>query len=136
MNRQITRMLLYALLCVPLLAATGCRRRDYNGTWQGTTSQDKPISFTVENGRIKKVSLNYRMECTRGGFCPLEARLESEVSAEDSISGDAIRVKLSNDIEVKGSFTSGTDASGEMKILYKRPPCECHANATWNVKKQ
>ena len=33
----------------------------HDGTWSGTTSQDKKISFTVADGLLRKLSLEWRL---------------------------------------------------------------------------
>ena len=136
MNRHVTFALLIFVLCVLVLTASGCRTRDYSGTWKGTTSQGKPISFTVKDGAIIKAAMEYKLDCKRGGFCPIEGSLEGDVTAPNTIKGDEFTFQLAGGAEVKGKFTSGTDSNGELKLESKAQACDCSATATWNAKKQ
>ncbi len=131
MRRQLT----FAAVATLVLTSAfmfGCSR-NYDGKWEGTTSQGKTLTFTVAGGVITKTRVEYELKCERGGFCPLGGSIELETSAEISSNGFSARIGQGS---FSGKFDSGTSAKGELTAEQTNPQCGlCKANVTWTAKK-
>lgn len=133
MNRRLPKTLALAITLVAGFALTACRPHNYNGTWQGQTSQGKTISFTVADNAITRAKLECKLECQFGGFCPTESSFEGDVTAH--LDGSSFSASLGT-ATFSGKFDSDTTASGEMKSTTTSPQCgECKSAVTWNAKK-
>lgn len=123
------------VIVVALLALlfSGCRSVDYNGTWQGQTSEGKVISFTVANNAVTRAKLACKLQCQLSGFCPTESSFEGDVTAPLDGSGFSATVEGAT---FSGKFDSDTTSSGELKVNTSSPQCgECKAAVTWTAKK-
>ena len=120
-----------ALLACLLLS--GCRSIDYNGTWQGQTSEGKVISFTVTNNALTRAKLACKLQCQLSGFCPSESSFEGEVTAP--LDGNTFSATAQS-ATFTGKFDSDTTSSGELKVNTSSPQCgECKSAVTWSAKK-
>ena len=123
-------MVVVLLACVSL---TGCRSHDYNGTWQGQTSEGKVISFTVTNNALTRAKLACKLQCQLSGFCPSESTFEGEVTA--TLDGNSFSATVQS-ATFTGKFDSDTTSSGELKVNTSSPQCgECKSAVTWTAKK-
>jgi hypothetical protein len=115
----------------------------YNGTWQGTTSQGKNISFTVQNSGITSITVDYKIQ---GDYCTVEGSITTNFAIAQPITGNSLSIIKTGSgpsalsYTVQGTFTSSTAASGNLDFMYKQsypyPSCNGNASATWNVTKQ
>lgn len=133
MRLRIFQTLAIAITLVAVVVVTGCRSPNYNGIWQGQTSQGKVISFTVTDNAITRAKLECKLECQLSGFCPTESSFEGAVTAK--LDGDSFSASVGS-ATLSGKFDSDTTASGEMKVNTSSPQCgECKSAVTWSAKK-
>ena len=126
-SRLVTAILLACLFTL------GCNTRKYDGKWEGTTSQGKGISFTVNGGVVTTSRLEFELQCERPGFCPAGGSVEQDLGAK--ISGSSFSASLER-ADVSGKFDSDTSASGELKAEQTSAQCgKCSASATWTARK-
>ena len=114
----------------------------YNGTWQGTTSQGKNISFTVQNSGITSITVGYKIE---GDYCTVEGSITTNFAIAQPITGNSFSIiktgsgPIALSYTVQGTFTSSTAASGDLDFTYKQsypnPSCNGNASATWSATK-
>lgn len=129
-------------LMLPLLAVcagsdgpVSPERRDYNGTWLGTTSQGGAISFTVENNGVLTLNVMYLLS---GGSCAYSG-VESQ---RNPLRYPDLALPISNDRftmseagqSVSGTFTSSAAASGSG--TYAASGCGSRASITWTAAKE
>ena len=115
------------------LSPLGCNPNKYDGKWEGTTSQGKQISFTVNGGVVTTSRIEFELECERPGFCPAGGSVEQELKTK--ISGGSFAASLER-ADLSGKFDSETSASGQLKSEQTSPQCgRCTASATWTAKK-
>ena len=133
MNRRVLHSLAVVTTLLAGFTLTGCRPHNYNGIWQGQTSEGKTISFNVNDNAITRAKLECKLQCQLGGFCPTESSFEGDVTAK--LSGNSFSASLGR-ATFSGKFDSDTTSSGEMKAETTSPQCgECKANVTWTAKK-
>lgn len=119
-----------ALLLVAVFAAAGCK---YDGKWEGTTSQGKTLSFTVNGGAITSAKVEFELKCERPGFCPSGGSIEQDLSAK--VSGNIFSAAMGK-ATLSGRFDSEAQATGELKIEETNPQCgDCNARIPWTAKK-
>lgn len=116
-----------------ILAAAACSTRKFDGKWEGTTSQGKTISFTVNGGVVTSTRVEFELKCERAGFCPAGGSAEQDLKAKlsgNSFSGSIGKANLS------GQFNSDTTAAGNLKVAENDSRCgACNADVTWTAKK-
>ena len=112
-----------------------CRSRDYSGTWKGTTSQGKEFSITIQDNKVAKMAVAYKLDCRKGGFCPTEGSISGDVD-KSSIESGKLTASFGNGT-VTGTFDSENSASGELKVAApEQSGCDCSADIKWTAKKQ
>lgn len=104
--------------------------RNYNGTWAGTTSQGKLISFTVSGTKVKDMSISYSLS----GNCYHSGGLTIFYQSYP-ISGNSFSISESTNIS--GTFLSGNSASGTFSVISGGNPsgCTSTASGTWTANK-
>lgn len=133
MHFKLSQTLAIAITVVAGIALTSCRSYNYNGIWQGQTSQGKVISFTVADNAITRAKLECTLECQIGGFCPTESSFEGDVNAK--LDGNSFSASVGT-ATFSGKLESDTAASGEMKMITSNAQCgECKSAVTWTAKK-
>jgi hypothetical protein len=134
MQDDFKKLLLIVITSAFSLSVLSCAARDHNGNWEGKTSQEKTLSFTVQNNTITNAKLEYALKCERGGFCPTEGSFAGDIGQE--INGDSFSAKLAS-ATLSGKFDSDKTSSGELKVEENNPYCgKCSASVTWTAKKQ
>jgi len=123
--------------------------------WEGRTSQDKQLSFTIANGAVTKVSLDWvlplgRMCATPGSpvgitqtggqnnmffYANSPGNESPQVTAgafrlTRELSGPPARVKM----VLTGRLSSGNEASGTLALSSE--DCQGSATLTWTAKRQ
>jgi hypothetical protein len=105
---------------------------DYSGSWSGTTSQGKSISFTVVPAGITQLRIEFRVSgfgCTVSGTITFGYPTPKPISGNTfTFSGSAIDLSYS----ISGTFDSTTTASGTMNITTSGG-CSGSANFTWSA---
>jgi hypothetical protein len=133
MHLRISQLPAIAIIVISAAVLPGCRPANYNGTWQGQTSQGKVISFTVTDTVEKRAKLACKLDCQVSGFCPTESSFEGDVNGK--LNGSSFSATLDNAV-LSGKFDSDTASSGEMKMTTNSPQCgECKSSVTWTAKK-
>ena len=133
MNVKNFQSVAIALALLACLLLSGCRSVDYNGTWQGQTSEGKVISFTMANNALTHAKLACKLQCQVSGFCPTESSFEGDVTA--TLNGNSFSATVEGAI-FTGKFDSDTTSSGELNVNTSSPQCgECKSAVTWTAKK-
>jgi hypothetical protein len=108
---------------------------DYNGVWSGTTSQDKEISFTVENNAV--ISDTFELEM-RGNGCTTNSKGTFGIDApivdgsfEDSTDNSFIGTSHA----ISGKFDSETTASGTFRFSQTKG-CPGSVEVEWTATKE
>jgi hypothetical protein len=110
----------------------------YDGTWQGKTSQGKPVSFKILNRFLAHIDLAYTGagKDADAGSCSDETN-EAKVSAMLSLRGTSFTLMKETEqltLKVMANFPSDTSAEGTFEVTQKS---DCHAkiSGTWTAKK-
>ena len=126
----------------------GCKKSDnpvtagesYDGTWSGTTSQGKRLSFTVSGSAVASTTVGYKIV---GASCTVEGSSYTTYSSPTKIAGSTLTVVNSgSDLSytIQGTFTSGSSASGTVNLAYHSYgggfSCDGTANASWSAQKK
>ena len=96
------------------------------GVWSGTTAENRSVSFKVFGGAVRGFSYSYPIQ---GPGC------SSSVSASVSgvpISGNSFAIQL-GDLNLTGSFTSSTTASGSLADKFSSGSCSGQLATTWTA---
>lgn len=103
------------------------------GEWEGTSSTDSPIQFTVENDKITYVNLNYAINT---GGCSASGSFGTTPD-DGAIQDKKFNVILTNSDNVKftfaGTFDSNNKANGTLNISGKTYCGDTNADATWTA---
>jgi len=103
------------------------------GEWEGKSSSDSPISFTVEKNVITFANLNYAINT---GGCSASGAYGTSVEAP--ITNQAFLFVLTNSDEVKftfaGKFNSNNEAAGTLSIKGKTFCGDADEQLTWTAK--
>lgn len=103
------------------------------GDWEGTSSSDSPIQFTVQDGKISYVNLNYAIF---SGGCSASGAYGTTVD-NSALQDDKFTVILTNSDQVEfiftGSFESKNHASGSLKITGKTFCGDVAEEFTWTA---
>jgi hypothetical protein len=98
-------------------------------SWTGTTSQGKPISFTVSDDVVTSVAIKWRHG---GARCPL---LNSGIEVSPLDIPIVEGVFTIQDPSIVGTFESDTTASGTARFTTNKRGCKA-ASVTWEARKQ
>jgi hypothetical protein len=85
---------------------------DYDGAWNGTTSQGKPISFVVESNAVTSFSLQAEAQ-GNGCTTKVESTLGMNVPIVDGAFEHSTKVGDATHT-IQANFSSGTSASGTL----------------------
>lgn len=97
----------------------------YDGTWNGTTSQGRPISFVVSGRAIISVTAQYALSGTCTG--PLPVGSTSNYTPALAITGNSFSTN-----GFSGTFSSSSAASGSYSTSIGTG---CSVNVTWTASK-
>lgn len=105
---------------------------NYDGTWNGTTSQGKALSFTVSASKITSITISYTLT---GNCSPNPTGATVTLSGGNSISGTSF--SITGGTALSGSFSSATASSGSFTINFtgNPPGCSSTASGTWTASK-
>jgi hypothetical protein len=115
---------------------------DYNGNWSGTTSQGRPITFTISSNRLQTFSIGYSVSgggCSASGTSTITYNTPPTVNSSGfvvSITGTG-NPRLSYNATV--NFNSTSSASGSVSFTFTQssplPACSGTASATYSLTK-
>ena len=115
---------------------------DYNGTWNGTTSQGRAISFTIANNRLQTFSIGYSLS---GGGCTTSGTSTVTYSSPPTVSSAGFVVsiigvgnpRLSFNATVDFDSTSSAHGSASFTFTQTSPlaPCTATGSATFTLTK-
>lgn len=113
---------------------------NYDGTWSGTTSQGKAISFTILNNAITRISIGY---LASGGGCNTEGSTTITYTTPKPISGDSFTITSTGSgnpalgFTVSGTFSSASTASGNASFTFQQsfplPTCSGTGSGSWTA---
>ncbi len=127
------------LLFVISLQSINCKKENessaapnYDGTWTGTTSQSKALSFTVSGNKITSITIAYSLS---GNCSPNPTGATVTLNSGNSISGNSFTI--TGGTAVSGAFSSANAASGSFSINFtgNPPGCSSTASGTWTATK-
>lgn len=103
------------------------------GTWSGSTSQSRALSFTVTAQGITSATLEYQLS---GSSCSLTSTVTVSGSSPVPITNGqfdtgSFPIGSSSTMRATGRFTSATQANGTIEISDGR--CGGSLNLTWNA---
>lgn len=134
MSRRICRLLIALLMLISALSVAGCASRQYDGEWEGTTSDNHTLKFTVSGGVITMTRVEFDMSCEQRGLCPGGGLIEEDIGAK--VSGNSFSTLIDGKATFSGKFDSETAASGQLNVQVKDTSCgACAGSATWTAKK-
>lgn len=113
-----------------------------NGSWSGTTSQGKKISFSVSQNGIDTFSIEFDdLGCGFGGTIGLTITPPIPIQNNAfSYTSPRSYTGLGTDYTFAGTFRSGTAADGQLDLTqttsYPYVSCNEHATITWSTTKQ
>jgi hypothetical protein len=101
----------------------------FDGTWSGTTSQGRSLTFTVADNTVTAYKIGIDLPSS-GGSCP------SGMITSATVSLPIVDNKFSGSLS--GSFDSATAAKGSYKWTVSIPTQGCYASGTveWTASKQ
>ena len=104
----------------------------FDGVWTGTTSQARPLSFTVVNNGITMLSFEWVVPaCGVAGRTTTTFNIPLPISASGTFSANVSSVPLSYAISGALGSTAGT---GTFTFNFSDPlMCTGSSNATWSV---
>ena len=114
----------------PTLTATPLP--DYNGEWNGTTSQDKAISITIENNEVTSLIMEID---TQGSGCT--TNFKGALKLNVPVADGAFEGKLSvynGELAINGTFDSQKSVSGNF-IYTDTGGCPSSAEVEWSATK-
>ncbi len=104
------------------------------GEWEGTDTEDSPISFRVENNAITFANLNYFVNT---GGCSFSGTLANSVD-DAAIKNSEFTLTLTNSDDVKftlkGKFESNNAASGTLAVQGKTFCGDTDAETKWTAR--
>lgn len=104
-----------------------------DGEWEGTSSTDSPLQFTVEDNKITYANLNYAVNT---GSCSASGAYGTSID-DGAIADKKFTVILTNSDGVKftfaGTFTSNAEAAGTLNVQGNTFCGETDANVTWTA---
>ncbi len=108
---------------------------DYSGSWNGTTSQGKSISFTIVNNEITHFSFEFEWMSTTG--CSVSGTVSNDYASPLPISGNTFTISGTiPDLSYTftGTFSSETTANGTSNLTASGT-CPSTASPTWSANK-
>ena len=106
------------------------------GSWSGTTSQGRALSFTIIAGGLASASLDWRLN---GATCSYDAQATLSSSSPTPVTTPSFTAtyplagSFGADFTISGTFTSSTAAHGTLVIA--DVSCNGTLNATWSAAK-
>ena len=108
---------------------------NYSGSWNGTTSQGKSISFTIVDNEITHFSFEFQWTSTTG--CSVTGTVSNDYGTPLPINGNTFTINGTiPDLSYTftGTFSSETTANGT-STLTASGTCPSTANPTWSANK-
>ena len=125
------RFTLFALLATVGCGDGGTGPISYDGMWSGTTSQGRPISFTVAGNAVTVATIGYSAS---GNCSPVPTGSTITPGVPLPINGTSISITFGGGT-ITGTFSSATAASGTFSVSFAGIPSGCSSNAsgTWTA---
>jgi hypothetical protein len=132
----ILALLIFSSTCKsPESPDDGDLQTDYSGSWSGTTSQGKSISFTIVDNAITHFSFEF--EWRSGTGCSVSGNVSSDYGTPIPINGDTFTISgnITNlSYTFNGTFSSVATANGTSDLTASGT-CPSTANPTWSANK-
>jgi len=111
---------------------------DYSGSWSGTTSQGKDISFTISNNAFTQFMFGWAIGSSYGDLTINYTTPKAISGSTFTISGSVLVMAYPSTIylnySVSGTFTSSTTASGTANFYFSGG-ASGSSSATWSANK-
>lgn len=116
----------------PIAAAPG-NFTTLNGEWEGTSGDDSPLSFTVEDGVVTYLNLNYAIN--DGGCSVSGLKADAVDDGEIQDSNFSVTMQDSDGVAytLAGAFDSNNQAAGTLTIKGKTFCGETDASFDWTA---
>ncbi|MBI3932082.1 MAG: hypothetical protein HY317_01580 [Acidobacteria bacterium] len=134
---------LKTLLCTTLIAAAGAGPQ---GTWKGTTSQDRPIELRLREGSLSFLKVGWRLTFDKpcpppGSRIPAASRsdthvmrFQAPVPLEDGALRTRVGIGRDLDLVLEGTFDADGAASGEILLeTIESSPCRGRTTLKWKA---
>jgi len=124
---------------VPAAPAQAPSPAGLDGSWNGDSGKDLPVSFTVGNNQLSDIYVSYRVQ--KEGGCTSFASFTSDNKATiqgKSFTATGKKDQMNDHVEftMNGTFTSDSEASGTLKWTGKSNLCgDIDVQANWTAKK-
>lgn len=137
----ITALLLMGGSALALPGGTAAQElaQTYDGSWNGTTSQGRPLGFAVQGNLITGVSFGYDMRPQ----CGVSGTTWVLLSSGAPITGNTFTASSQGfgssalSSTLSGSFSSPDEASGTLQLSYvssfPNTPCQATKTVTWSA---
>jgi hypothetical protein len=106
----------------------------YNGTWSGTTEQQRPLSFEVEDGEVTLVTIDVRVQ---GTSCTATITGGVKITPGAPVLDDSFVWSVTDpsgsSTTLSGTFSSLTAASGTLKVTSQN--CNGTLETNWSATK-
>lgn len=102
----------------PIVAAPG-NFTTLNGEWEGTSGDDSPLSFTVEDGVVTYINLNYALNDGGCSVSGVQADAVDDGAIQDSKFSVALQDSDGVAYTLAGEFESNNQAAGTFTIQGK-----------------
>ena len=114
-----------------------------DGVWSGVDSKGQPVSITVVNDKVTKVSVAYDIV---GNFCTSSGSTSTTFGAPLAISGNQFIASATSpgptttSYTLSGTFAANNTATGTLQTSFNNSPpnssCSGSSNTTWTATKQ
>jgi hypothetical protein len=115
----------------------------YDGTWEGKSSTDSIIAFSIKDNQLTNASLNYSDPAQRPSDCPTSGSGAFSGTVEKTpITGNAFTLQAEGgektQLTFTGTLTSNTNASGNLRIQGAFAFCDkpYDTTVTWTATKK
>lgn len=107
----------------------------YDGSWAGSTSQGKTISFVIVGNAVSTISFGWHGT----GGCTVDGDTTVTYSTPRPLSGNTFTLTGSGVLAytVNGTFASANTANGSLSFTFSNPfpTCTASGSASWNATK-
>jgi hypothetical protein len=141
---RLALLSLFGAFAISALHGT-CAAAGFDGTWTGTTSQGRPLSFVVSANAIRSLTVGYRIQ---GNACALDASTTTNFSSPQPITNGAFSITVAGAGPTAVSYTIvgtllqqadgiSTTSLGFIQFTLSQsspnPPCSGTVTVTWDA---
>ncbi len=120
---------------VSVTQAGAASSNPYAGSWSGSTSQGKPLSFVVVGNAISTITFGWHGT----GSCTVDGETTITYNPPRAISGNTFTLTGSGILAytLNGTFASSSSATGSVSFTFSNPypACTASGSASWSASK-